>query len=297
MSYLLCNECGGYYKLQEGESPEDFDFCQCGGLLNLASADEILFRKYSIKCPGCGEISDGQPFCPFCGTILDTRESSRFNKDFHFHEVEAKSPKTFFAGKKIKTTDPGDWFLRDRLRVDTDGNYFREEVPSMFDKGREGGPGLNHLWEPGFLIQDIASGSDNKVIRFLKLKSPVEFGFLIYFLPWLAIYGLMGDAVFQLSVLLMLIASTTTSFILNKRNFSNVLVDVNLLAGLSIFAIILLIFLFIRYSFFNPLPVETPGSELTNTRLILIFLLNIVTANIGGFLGVLIRKNYNRSRF
>ena len=33
MSYLICEKCGGYYELQEGESIEDFDSCQCGGEL------------------------------------------------------------------------------------------------------------------------------------------------------------------------------------------------------------------------------------------------------------------------
>ena len=31
MSHLVCEKCGGYYKLKEGESPEDFKACQCGG--------------------------------------------------------------------------------------------------------------------------------------------------------------------------------------------------------------------------------------------------------------------------
>ena len=33
--YLVCKNCGGYYKLQPGESPEDFDRCQCGGELEF----------------------------------------------------------------------------------------------------------------------------------------------------------------------------------------------------------------------------------------------------------------------
>ena len=33
MGYLICEECGGYYKLQPGEYLEDFDRCQCGGRL------------------------------------------------------------------------------------------------------------------------------------------------------------------------------------------------------------------------------------------------------------------------
>jgi hypothetical protein len=31
--YLVCQKCGGYYKLQSGELPEDYDVCQCGGEL------------------------------------------------------------------------------------------------------------------------------------------------------------------------------------------------------------------------------------------------------------------------
>ena len=31
--YLVCGECGGYYELQEGEDPEDFTECECGGQL------------------------------------------------------------------------------------------------------------------------------------------------------------------------------------------------------------------------------------------------------------------------
>ncbi|AXV40989.1 MAG: hypothetical protein CIT02_01960 [Methanobacterium sp. BAmetb5] len=33
MPYLICPSCGGYYQLEDDESPEDFDECQCGGKL------------------------------------------------------------------------------------------------------------------------------------------------------------------------------------------------------------------------------------------------------------------------
>ncbi len=43
MGYLVCDKCGGYYKLQEGESAEDFENCQCGGKLRYVdSFDEYL---------------------------------------------------------------------------------------------------------------------------------------------------------------------------------------------------------------------------------------------------------------
>jgi hypothetical protein len=35
LGYLKCEKCGGYYELQEGESPEDFDLkCNCSGKLD-----------------------------------------------------------------------------------------------------------------------------------------------------------------------------------------------------------------------------------------------------------------------
>ncbi len=47
MAYLVCTNCKGYYPLQEGESPDDFqDKCQCGGdlefmeSLNMDSLEE-----------------------------------------------------------------------------------------------------------------------------------------------------------------------------------------------------------------------------------------------------------------
>lgn len=36
MPYLICQSCGGYYELEEDESPEDFDRCYCGGELIYA---------------------------------------------------------------------------------------------------------------------------------------------------------------------------------------------------------------------------------------------------------------------
>lgn len=33
VGYLVCNDCGGLYKLNKGESPDDFESCQCGGKL------------------------------------------------------------------------------------------------------------------------------------------------------------------------------------------------------------------------------------------------------------------------
>lgn len=43
MGYLICDKCGGYYKLEEGESADDFDVCECGAKLRYVdNIDEYL---------------------------------------------------------------------------------------------------------------------------------------------------------------------------------------------------------------------------------------------------------------
>jgi len=51
--YLLCDHCFGFYHLQLGESPEDFDTCQCGGKLkyykNLYELEnELISQKIDL---------------------------------------------------------------------------------------------------------------------------------------------------------------------------------------------------------------------------------------------------------
>lgn len=45
MGYLQCKKCGGYYELQEGESPEDYDVCYCGGELEYYHQSHELKRR------------------------------------------------------------------------------------------------------------------------------------------------------------------------------------------------------------------------------------------------------------
>lgn len=45
--YLICKNCNGYYQLQEGESLDDFDICQCGGdLIPTTNIDEYYDIHY-----------------------------------------------------------------------------------------------------------------------------------------------------------------------------------------------------------------------------------------------------------
>ena len=52
MGYLNCKKCGGNYELQEGESPKDFDICQCGGDLKYVENVDVhlnLLKKFKLS--------------------------------------------------------------------------------------------------------------------------------------------------------------------------------------------------------------------------------------------------------
>ncbi len=81
--YLYCEKCGGYYKLQEGEAPEDFDNCQCGGNLKYADSINEVIKAENVdsnskviklwnnnnECMNCGSnsINSYTHSCIKCG--------------------------------------------------------------------------------------------------------------------------------------------------------------------------------------------------------------------------------------
>ena len=79
MGYLVCEKCGGYYKLKEGERIEDFKGCQCGGKFKyINSLKELNSKRTNISnsenksiCPTCGsENKLNSKFCGVCGKTL-----------------------------------------------------------------------------------------------------------------------------------------------------------------------------------------------------------------------------------
>ena len=110
MSYLICDKCGGYYELQEGESPEDFDVCQCGGeLLYKKSIQTANNSKPSYKrdndvvCPVCGEPNKGSSVkCPKCGSFIRRKEIAS-NKGLDYQHVIEQ-------GKKKNLIDRFEWW-------------------------------------------------------------------------------------------------------------------------------------------------------------------------------------------
>lgn len=56
--YIICTECGGYYHLQEDESPSDFSSCECGGSLEYYDTLEDFYEE---ELDGEPEETEGEP--------------------------------------------------------------------------------------------------------------------------------------------------------------------------------------------------------------------------------------------
>jgi len=127
MSFLICEKCRGYYELQKGESPEDFESCLCGGKLEYIenipeknpdeSFNEDLVKKNSdgktvvmndkedkeLKsiCPNCLKENEDDIFCSQCGgKLLMIKEGKVIRTRQNEDHVAPKK-----ISKKIKTTN------------------------------------------------------------------------------------------------------------------------------------------------------------------------------------------------
>ncbi|MCZ3366767.1 MULTISPECIES: TIGR04086 family membrane protein [Methanobacterium] len=100
MSYLICKKCGGYYKLKEGEKPDEFEACECGGTLRYvqnfnAHFDEELdpINEFNI-CPDCGiENSAGEKYCKSCGKMIKDTKNEENNSDANKNVLKSTSNK------------------------------------------------------------------------------------------------------------------------------------------------------------------------------------------------------------
>ena len=62
MPYLICENCGNYYELVEGESPEDFQLeCDCGGELGYYSTKYDYYKKHRVNQDSLEESDQKSP--------------------------------------------------------------------------------------------------------------------------------------------------------------------------------------------------------------------------------------------
>lgn len=82
MPYLICQNCGGYYHLDDDESPDDFDRCQCGGKLIYSEYLEYKPRMSRKKFYGALSVI----------AILTILAAGYIVFLPHFNEVSATNP-------------------------------------------------------------------------------------------------------------------------------------------------------------------------------------------------------------
>lgn len=61
MAFLKCKSCGGCYELQPGESPIDFESCNCGGELEFYDSHGRKTRFKPIYAEGRPRYSTDSP--------------------------------------------------------------------------------------------------------------------------------------------------------------------------------------------------------------------------------------------
>lgn len=97
MRYIVCDDCGGYYKLENEESLEDFDKCQCGGNLRYAQSFKEIIRNRdapTIRCMHCGaENKETETYCSNCGEKLG-KIRRRVSDQAKIHDQKRKTQKT-----------------------------------------------------------------------------------------------------------------------------------------------------------------------------------------------------------
>lgn len=86
--YLVCEQCGNYYELQRGESPDDFHLvCECGGKLGYKKSieflDDVSHDHKSVICPQCGNKTQNQE-CEICGYTSKSDETGSMGKTGSF---------------------------------------------------------------------------------------------------------------------------------------------------------------------------------------------------------------------
>ncbi len=105
MRYLLCDSCNGYYELEDDESPDDFDNCQCGGNLKyIENNNHFSNSRMPVRCSNCAHVNiSGVKSCSQCGTSLDKVRkvcmgSANYKREQLEKEIKSEGKSMIFVG-------------------------------------------------------------------------------------------------------------------------------------------------------------------------------------------------------
>ncbi|NYB51578.1 MAG: DUF2927 domain-containing protein [Methanobacteriaceae archaeon] len=124
MPYLICEKCGGYYKLKEGESPHDFDDqCQCGGHLKYKES----LGEYDPITADNPQMDDH----PVMNDDSITTDDDRVEETLHASDkylLADNSPKNAFTDSFYQDTNNKEENNEQITKGHLSGNLFRISV-------------------------------------------------------------------------------------------------------------------------------------------------------------------------
>jgi len=116
--YLVCHDCGGYYKLKDDEYPEDFSSCECGGYLQYhenndfqketASPDNRISEEFDADY--YNEYEELEEIVSVIQTKANERKKFLENLSTNIEEQE-KLLKTINFEKNRNFEETSDWPL------------------------------------------------------------------------------------------------------------------------------------------------------------------------------------------
>lgn len=121
MGYVICEKCGGYYEIEEGESLGNFNGCQCGGKLSYTEKvieEPEIIDKPNFICSNCMKEHKEGIFCSSCGgrliAVKNGKAVSNIKNIGESNELEKLSRRASRKEKNYSTdfNDPKDLFER-----------------------------------------------------------------------------------------------------------------------------------------------------------------------------------------
>ena len=107
MGYVVCEKCGGYYELEEGESLDNFNGCQCGGNLSYTekiSEEPEKIDKPKLICSNCMKENESGIFCSSCGgRLIAVKGGKAVNNIKNFEESNELEELSRRASRKEKS--------------------------------------------------------------------------------------------------------------------------------------------------------------------------------------------------
>jgi hypothetical protein len=89
MSYLLCRQCNGYFKLEYNESPHDFESCSCGGPLRyLKSIKEFCQQLRADYENNLVEVDNSVILHDGLKDFKDRINGETYNYDYDDYQVD-----------------------------------------------------------------------------------------------------------------------------------------------------------------------------------------------------------------